>query len=410
MNILHIITQKPNSTGSGIYMSGMIKGFEKLVYEQGVIAGIDKLDTIECFNPNIKFYPVVYNTDELPFNVLGMSDIMPYDSTIYKEMSLDMIDKLKVAFSHRIKKAIDEIKPDIIICHHLYLLTAYVREIVKDIPVVGICHGTCLKQIQGHNLEKDYIKNNIKNLDMIFSLHEEQKKEIIDIFNVKPSKVFSLGSGYDENMFFNKKIDNENINITFAGKICKLKGVESLIRSLNKVNYKKELININIVGDGNNKEEYNNILKLAKSCKFDIKFLGKIKQTELAEIFRDTHIFILPSFFEGLPLVVIEALASGCNVITTDIPGVSEWIGEKINTSGKIKYIELPKMKKIAIPYEEELPKYEEELGNAINDMISSIINFNTRNKLIDMEDKTWVGLCNRLKENMLYKDEVYKM
>ncbi len=410
MNILHIITQKPNSTGSGIYMSGMIKGFEKLGYEQGVIAGIDKFDTLECFNPNIKFYPVVYNTDELPFNVLGMSDIMPYDSTIYKEMSLDMIDKLKVAFSYRIKKAIDEIKPDIVICHHLYLLTAYVREIVKDIPVVGICHGTCLKQIQSHNLEKDYIKNNIKNLDMIFSLHEEQKKEIIDIFDVKPSKVFSLGSGYDENMFFNKKIGNESINITFAGKICKLKGVESLIRSLDKVNYKKELININIIGDGSNKEEYNNILKLASSCKFDIKFLGKIKQTELAEIFRDTHIFILPSFFEGLPLVVIEALASGCNVITTDIPGVSEWIGEEINTSGKISYIDLPKMKNIAIPYEDELPKYEEELGSSINDMINSIINFNTRNKLIDMKDKTWVGLCNRLKDNIIYKDEAYNM
>lgn len=211
-------------------------------------------------------------------------------------------------------------------------------------------------------------------------------------------------------MFFNKKIDNESINITFAGKICKLKGVESLIRSLDKVNYKKELININIIGDGSNKEEYNNILKLANSCKFDLKFLGKIKQTELAEIFRDTHIFILPSFFEGLPLVAIEALASGCNVITTDIPGVSEWIGEEINTSGKIRYIDLPKMKNIAIPYEDELPKYEEELGNSINDMINSIINFNTRNKLIDMKDKTWVGLCNRLKDNIIYKDEAYNM
>ena len=62
MNILHIITQKPNSTGSGIYMSGMIKGFDKLGYSQGVIAGIDKEDSINCFDDNIKFYPVIYNT------------------------------------------------------------------------------------------------------------------------------------------------------------------------------------------------------------------------------------------------------------------------------------------------------------------------------------------------------------
>lgn len=410
MNILHIITQKPNSTGSGIYMSGMINGFDELGYRQGVIAGIDKLDNLECFNSNIKFYPVIYNTDELPFNVLGMSDVMPYDSTIYRNISLDMIDKLKIAFSKRIKRAIDEIKPDIVICHHLYLLTAYVREVIKEIPVVGICHGTCLKQIQSHNLEKDYIKTNIKNLDTIFSLHNEQKKDIINIFNVEPSKVFPLGSGYDENLFFDKKIDNEIINITFAGKICKLKGVESLIKALDKVDYKKELININIVGDGSNKDEYNEILKLANSCKFSIQFLGKIKQTELAEIFRNTHIFILPSFFEGLPLVVIEALASGCNVITTDIPGVSEWIGEEINISGKIKYIDLPKMKNIATPYDNELPKYEEDLGNSINDMIDNIISFNIRNKSINMKEKTWVGLCVRLKNHIISEVAIYDM
>ncbi|MEF9991842.1 MAG: glycosyltransferase [Peptostreptococcaceae bacterium] len=410
MRILHIITQKPNSTGSGIYMSGMINGFDKLGYKQGVIAGIDKYDSNECFNKNINFYPVVYNTEELPFNVVGMSDIMPYKSTTYKSMNLEMVEKLKMAFRTRIDKAISEIKPDLIICHHLYLITAFVREIIKDIPVVGISHGTCLKQIQSHDLQKNYIKKNIGNLNMIFSLHDEQKKDIIDIFEVNDQKVFSLGSGYDENMFFNKTINNEIINITFAGKICKLKGVESLIKSLEKVDYPKSLININIVGDGSDKKEYENILNIAKKSKFNINFLGKIKQQDLANLFRHTHIFILPSFFEGLPLVVIEALASGCNVITTDIPGVSKWIGEEINTSGKIKYIDLPNMKEISIPIESELFLFEESLGVAINENIESILTLNTRNKLLDMKDKTWIGLCNRLKSFIDFSEKFNEM
>ncbi|MEG1131555.1 MAG: glycosyltransferase family 4 protein, partial [Romboutsia sp.] len=375
----------------------MINGFDKLGYEQGVIAGIDKSDVKECFNKNIKFYPVVYNTEELPFDVVGMSDIMPYDSTVYKSMDLDMIKKLKMAFKIRIENAISDIKPDLIICHHLYLITAFVRDIIKDIPVVGISHGTCLKQIQSHDLQQSYIKKNIRNLDTIFSLHDEQKKDIVKIFNIDEKKVFSLGSGYDENMFFSQSINNEIINITYAGKICKLKGVESLIKSLENVDYAKKFININIVGDGSDKDEYENILKLSKKSKFNINFLGKIKQEKLADIFRNTHIFILPSFFEGLPLVVIEALASGCNVIMTDIPGVSKWIGEDINTSGKIKYIDLPKMKEISIPIKSELPLFEKNLGSAINETIENILIFNTRNKVLDMKDKTWVGLCNRL-------------
>ncbi|GAA0701367.1 glycosyltransferase family 4 protein [Paraclostridium ghonii] len=397
MKILHIITQKPNSTGSGIYMCGMINGFKNMGYKQGVIAGLDASDSINCFDENINFYPVIYNSEEIPFSVVGMSDVMPYNSTLYKNVNEDMVIKLKKVFKDRIDKAIKDLKPDLIICHHLYLITAFTRDIIHDIPIVGICHGTCLKQFQSHNLYKDYIKNNICKLDMVFSLHNEQRKEIINIFGLDKSKVFSLGSGYDENMFFYKKIGNEVINITFAGKICRLKGVESLIKSLKYIRYKKDFFNIDIVGDGSDEKEFEAIKKLSDESKLNINFLGKVNQNKLAEIFRDTHIFVLPSFFEGLPLVVIEALASGCNVITTDIPGVSEWIGEYINSSGKIKYIKLPKMEAISKPFEYELPKFEENLGFEINNMIDNILKFNSRNKNLSMKDKTWQGLCTRL-------------
>lgn len=404
MNILHIITQKPNSTGSGIYMCGMINGFEKIGHRQAVIAGIDKDDEQVLFNKNIKFYPVNFNTTQLPFNVVGMSDVMPYKSTLYKEMDKRMVDSLKSAFKIKIDKAIKEFKPDLIICHHLYLLTSYVKEVISDIPVVSVCHGTCLRQLKSHNLEKNYILKNIKNLDAIFALHDEQRKEIIETFNISPSKVFTLGSGYDENKFFkNKKnLPNDFINITYAGKIAKAKGLKSFIKSLSNLKYSKDFININIVGDGNNKSEYEEIVNLANENHYNINFLGKIKQTELSKLFRESHIFVLPSFFEGLPLVVIESLACGCNVITTDIPGVKKWIGKEINNSNKISYVDLPTMRDIGVPYENELPNFEKSLTYAINNMILNIVESNTRNKMINMEDKTWNGLCNRLEKTIL--------
>ncbi len=401
MRILHITTQKPDSTGSGTYMCAVAKGFKKLGYEQYIIAGIDKDDRKTTPIDGIKYYPVIYNTDKLPFNVVGMSDVMPYKNTRYRDLDKEMVEKLKASFEVNIKQAVKEFKPELIICHHLYLLTAYVREIVENIPVVAISHGTCLSQINSHNLEKEYIKSNIRKLDKIFALHEEQKKQIIEVFDLEEDKVGVLGSGYDEEIFFNNHQDLtiEKINITFAGKIAKLKGVLSLIKSLEKLDYKKDYLNINIVGDGHNPEEYEEILNLSKESKYNINFLGKIEQIELAQIFRQSHIFILPSFFEGLPLVVIEALASGCNVVTTDIPGVKDWIGDRINNSGKIDYIELPKMKDIGVPYEEELGSFEERLAFSLNNMIKSIIEKNSRNEKLDMKNKTWSGLCKRLAE-----------
>lgn len=401
MKILHITTQKPTSTGSGTYMCAVVKGFKKLGYEQTIIAGIDKDDSKETPVEGVDYYPVLYNTQELPYNVLGMSDVMPYSSTRYKDIDEEQVNMLKEAFRKNIQKNINEFKPDLIICHHLYLLTAYIREIVKNIPLVGICHGTCLMQLSNHNLEKDYIISNIRNLDKIFALHEEQRKDIINIFSADENRVGVLGSGYDEDVFFNyhKELESEIINITYAGKIAKLKGVKSLIKSINKLDYDKNLININIVGDGHDLDEYNEIVTLGKKSDYKINFLVKIKQGDLATVFRQSHLFILPSFFEGLPLVVIEALASGCNVVTTDIPGVKDWIGEKINNSGKIDYIKLPNMKSVGVPYEEELEDFEDRLYVSIDSMLKSIIEKNSRNRLLKMEDKTWSGLCKRLEE-----------
>ena len=401
MKILHITTQKPNSTGSGVYMCGMIKGFEKGKHEQAVIAGIDVDDDAqkikeEGFNC-AEFYPVFYNTEELDFNVLGMSDSMPYKSTRYRDLTPEMVESLKNAFRIRIEKALKEFKPDVIICHHLYLLTSFVREIVKDVKVTSVCHGTCLRQFKTIELEREYIRKNISGLDMIFALHEEQRKDIIEIFGIDDKKVRVLGSGYNDSIFFDKgyKRDKEKIEIMFAGKICKSKGLIPFIKSLEKLDYPSDFIHVKMAGTGSDKESYEEIINEAEKSKYKIDFLGKLDQRSLAEEFNKSDIFILPSFYEGLPVVILEAMACIEYVIATDIPGVKEWIGDKINSSGKIQYVKLPGMKGAGIPKEEELEGFEERIAEAVKSTIASIVN-GSDDKKADISGKTWDGLSKR--------------
>ena len=54
---------------------------------------------------------------------------------------------------------------------------------------------------------------------------------------------------------------------------------------------------------------------------------GPMLQAELADLFKQAHIFVLSSLFEGLPLVLLEALACGCRLVATDLPGVREVLG-----------------------------------------------------------------------------------
>ena len=85
MRVLSITAQKPNSTGSGIYLTALVQQWSRMGHEQAVVAGVYKEDQIQ-FPEGTVFYPVIYRTEKLPFAVAGMSDEMPYESTRYRDL------------------------------------------------------------------------------------------------------------------------------------------------------------------------------------------------------------------------------------------------------------------------------------------------------------------------------------
>lgn len=200
MRILSITAQKPHSTGSGVYLTGLVKGFAALGHEQAVVAGVYKEDEIH-FPEGTRFYPVYYRTESLPFPIAGMSDEMPYESTIYSQMTEDMVDAFKQAFLEKTREAVECFRPDLILCHHLYLLTAVVREAFPQYKTAAICHGTGLRQIKKNSLEREYILAHIKELHKVFCLHREQREEISRIYGVPGERLEVIGSGFDDSIF-----------------------------------------------------------------------------------------------------------------------------------------------------------------------------------------------------------------
>ena len=74
---------------------------------------------------------------------------------------------------------------------------------------------------------------------------------------------------------------------------------------------------------------------------------------------------MLPSFFEGLPLVTIEALACGCRAVVTDLPGVRPWLQAHI-PGAPIEFVQPPRMDGVDEPAREDLPAFEARLADAI--------------------------------------------
>lgn len=400
MKILHIISQKPSDTGSGIYLQNIIREFTKLNYTQSLIYGGEFSENLKSINIS-NSYKVNFNSFELPFPITGMSDIMPYESTIYKDMNKSMIKLYKEAFKKQVLKAVKEFEPDYIFCHHLYFLTALVRDWIKDIKIIGFCHGTDIRQMKSHNLKNNFIIEKIQKLDKIIALHDTQKKEIQEIYNTESAKISTLGIGFDNKIFhpiYIKK-NHEIIDIIFTGKISYAKGIPYLIEAFSFIKTDKK-IRLNLIGMGHG-TEYQDIVSKSKNSKNEIKFWGTIEQDKLKYIYNKSHIFILPSLYEGLPLVLVEALACNLRVITSNLPGIKPWFGDTINNSNMITYIEIPKRK-----YQDKLDKQSEHIyiKNIKNALLDSLDALSHTDQDISLDQFTWGNLTCQL--NNILKDE----
>lgn len=108
-----------------------------------------------------------------------------------------------------------------------------------------------------------------------------------------------------------KKIENP-LSFIFVGRLIEVKNVRSLIAVFNKNRYP-----LTIVGDG---ELASELKSLANN---NITFMGFIKNNEIADIYREHDVFVLPSLSEPWGLVVEEALYNGCVVMASSRVGAA---------------------------------------------------------------------------------------
>ncbi|MCR5784176.1 MAG: glycosyltransferase [Eubacterium sp.] len=391
MKVLSITAQKPSSTGSGVYLAELVKSFAKSGIKQAVIAGVYKEDEVTLPDETL-FYPVYFKTPTLPFAICGMSDEMPYESTRYMDMTPDMVKKHKAAFVAAAKKAVDEFDPDVILCHHLYLMTAAIREAFPNKTIYGFCHNTDIRQMKKHNLCNEFIASNIRKLDKIFVLRDIHKDLVKEVYGADESIISVMGMGYNSDIFhpYENKSQSGITRIIYAGKIAEKKGVICLIKALGLLDIPPEKLEIKFAGGAGNEEEYALIKNLADSSKYNIEFLGRLDQITLSAYYGASDIYVLPSFYEGIPLTVIEALACGCKVVMSDIPGLKNWFSQ--NAPGAdITYVTLPTMQNEDEPVARELPEFEKRLSKALFECI----NKNATTKA-DLSSLSWDSIAER--------------
>ena len=82
-------------------------------------------------------YEVVFESENFSFFIVGMSDIIPYPNTLYHNMTDEMFGQWKKEFLKQLNLAKNNFNPDVILTHHLWILSSMAREVFPDKKVVA---------------------------------------------------------------------------------------------------------------------------------------------------------------------------------------------------------------------------------------------------------------------------------
>lgn len=150
------------------------------------------------------------------------------------------------------------------------------------------------------------------------------------VVNEKQATVIS-GSGVNMESFRLVPEPTGEPKILFAGRLLKEKGIVEFIQAAKGVNQDKKRAHFVVAGEpdhGNPSSVSQGYIDWAVNEGY-IDWIGW--QSNMKDVYREINLVCLPSYGEGLPKVLIEALASGRAVVATDVPGCQEVVQNEVN-------------------------------------------------------------------------------
>lgn len=223
---------------------------------------------------------------------------------------------------------------DIIHIHMSYGTSFYRKSIIILISkmynkkVLIHMHGSEFKEFyfdRSNQKQKKYISNILNKCDVMLALSEEWKETLSLIMD--KNKVRILYNGVK--MPCNYKENYDGKNIIFLGALGKRKGIFDLIQAMSILVKKYPYLHLYIGGDGAMEEVRTMIERYQLSASVEV--LGWISGKKKTEYIMKSSLFILPSYNEGMPMAILEAMSYGLPVISTYVGGIPKVIDHMDN-------------------------------------------------------------------------------
>jgi len=194
-------------------------------------------------------------------------------------------------------------------------------------------HGSDINDLAYRKKIRGKIQLVLKNAAVIISPSSDLKEKIVQL-GVPPDKINVIYSGVDSKKFYYRERKNcerqlslvqGKKRVLYIGNLKKAKGVLDLLEAANLM--KKELDNFEIlfIGKGESRHLMDRFIKNHRMHDI-IRIIGPVDHHQLNPWINSCDCLCLPSYSEGLPNVLLEALACKTNIVATRVGGIPEII------------------------------------------------------------------------------------
>lgn len=323
------------------------------IHKNLALGGAEKilLDYARVFKKDGQIFDIILLEDKIEFKNLDSLNIFPLLPSSNPSLSKILLLTLWPYYLLRFIKIIKEY--DIIFSFERYpayinfLLTKLCKK--KSVIYVPVPIVPCLREsFSNQRLRKLHILLHqliLKKTDLVITISQGVKKEMIDIFGIKKNKIKVVEPFIDtiiiKKMALELLSKNEmkmikgKIVLTCIARLNSQKNLGLLVNSFYEINKTIKNSLLLIIGEGNERKKLENLIR---RLKLQNKVILTGAKTNPLKYLDHTDIFVLPSLYEGLGIVLLEALACRVPIVAVDSPfGIREIIDPNLSPTTIIK-------------------------------------------------------------------------
>ena len=303
---------------SGRYIKQQMDEFRNLGHMVDVLIPLRKsaapLQLVELADN--RYYTLGYKTDRY--------ELMPLQAAKSFAMALDAL--------------CEENGYDVIAVHLTSdTILSNVKKVAKKRKILFVQHYHGLnvweEYVQSHPFRQKFYAarraNILKSAAAVIGVSEKVSDNIRQ--KLLAEKVFTVYNGVDTDLFrFAQKEKCESLKIVGVGRLIRTKGYHILVEAVRRMRAEYPNISVEIVGDG---PEQDNLNKLIQEANLEdvITLAGRKNYAGVAASLAEADIFVLPSYYEALGCVYLEAMGCGLPAIGVKGMGIDEIIEDGVN-------------------------------------------------------------------------------